>query len=215
MMELNIWELYQKLNQNMTRHGQWPHENRTEILIGAILVQNTNWQNVDYALDNLRPRTHFDPHLLAGIDESQLKELIPPAGFYRNKSKAIIAILHWLAPFDYDYDRVADYYGDDLRKQLLAQRGIGQETADVLLTYIFGVPRMIADNYARRLFTKLGIPNLKTYQDLAKVCQLDDQFSVKDAQNFHILILDFSKEYLRRNNERFDESFLAGDTIKL
>ncbi len=214
-MELSVWELYQKMVKNMGIVGQWPHENRTEILIGAILVQNTNWQNVDYALDNLRPLTHFDPHKLAAIDEDRLQELIRPAGFYRNKSKAIIAVLHWLAPFDYDYDKVAAHYGDQLRKQLLAQRGIGQETADVLLTFIFGVPQMISDNYARRLFTKLGVPNLHKYKDLAKVCHLDNHFTVEDAQIFHGLILEFSKKYLRRNSERFAESFLADDHIML
>lgn len=214
-MKLSVWELYQKMLKNMGPVGQWPHENKTEVLIGAILVQNTNWQNVDYALKNLQPLTHFDPHKLAAIDESRLQDLIRSAGFYRNKSKAIVAVLQWLQAFDYDYSRVAEHYGDHLRKELLAQRGIGEETADVLLTFIFGVPRMISDNYARRLFTKLGIPGLHKYQDLAKICHLDDRFTVEDAQIFHGLILEFSKQYLRRNHERFNESFLADDLVKL
>ncbi|KRL26142.1 base excision DNA repair protein, HhH-GPD family [Limosilactobacillus frumenti DSM 13145] len=214
-MKLSVWELYQKMFNHMGAVGNWPGENKTEILIGAILVQNTNWTNVDYALDNLRPLTHFDPQKLMAIDNQQLQELIRPAGFYRNKSKAIQTILQWLAPFEFNYDQVAAHYGDDLRTELLALRGIGNETADVLLTFVFDMPRMIADNYARRLFSHLGVPDLHRYQDLARVCHLDHHFTAKEAQQFHGLILEFSKKYLRRNNEHFAESFLAGDTVQL
>lgn len=214
IMELTLYQLYQKLLTNMGLVGQWPHENKTEIVVGAILVQNTNWSNVDKALNNLRPITHFDPAQLLQINTPDLQELIRPAGFYRNKEKALRTILTWLQEFDFNYEAITKHYGTDLRKHLLSLRGIGQETADVLLTFVFDQARFISDNYARRLMTHLGIPNLTNYQSLAKQCYLDSHFSVKDAQDFHGLILEFGKRYFR-GHDTFSDSFLAHDKIVL
>lgn len=193
--------------------GQWPAENKSEIVVGAILVQNTNWLNVDKALANLQPLTHFMPAKLLAFDDAELQNLIRPAGFYRNKAKSIQSFFTWLQRFDFNYQQAANYYGGELRKQLLALRGIGNETADVLLTFVFDQPRFISDNYARRLMTHLGIRGLTTYQSLARQCQLDANFTVKDAQNFHGLIIEFGKRYFR-GHDTFSQSFLAGDQIK-
>lgn len=212
-MKLTLYQLYQKLLANMGLVGQWPAENKSEIVVGAILVQNTNWLNVDKALANLRPLTHFMPAKLLAFDDAELQNLIRPAGFYRNKAKSIQSFFTWLQRFDFNYQQAANYYGGELRKQLLALRGIGNETADVLLTFVFDQPRFISDNYARRLMTHLGIHGLTTYQSLARQCQLDANFTVKDAQDFHGLIIEFGKRYFR-GQDTFSQSFLAGDQIK-
>lgn len=213
-MKLTLYQLYQKLLTNLGLVGQWPHENKTEIVVGAILVQNTNWSNVDKALHNLRPITHFDPAQILQTNPINLQDLIRPAGFYRNKEKSLRTVFTWLQEFDFNYATISDHYGPDLRKQLLSLRGIGQETADVLLTFVFDQARFISDNYARRLMTHLGMTNLTTYQSLASQCRLDHRFSVQDAQDFHGLIIEFGKRYFR-GHDTFADSFLAGDIIDL
>lgn len=117
------------------------------------------------------------------------------------------AIFAWLSQYGFDYQRVVAENGDQLRDQLLALHGIGEETAAVLLTFV-------SDKYARTLFTHLGITGLTDYHSLAKRCQLSAYFDLARAQDFHSLIDEFGKQYLR-SPCRFQDSFLAGDRLVL
>lgn len=194
--------------------GWWPAESKEEIIIGAIMIQNTNWRNADRAVANFRQATHFAPTAICQLTTSELQELVRPAGFFHNKSKAVAAVFNWLAREDFDYPRIKAKYGSHLRRQLLALHGIGQETADVLLTYIFAVPTFISDKYARTLFTCLGITGLTDYRSLAKRCQLPATFSPAMSQDFHGLIDEFGKQYLHPV-AGFYQSFLSNDQLIL
>lgn len=214
MMKLTLRQLYDKMHEHMGPSGWWPAESKEEIICGAILIQNTNWQNADRAVANLRASTAFDPDKLHALTISQLQELVRPAGFFHNKSLAIKTVFDWLARFDFDYGQIATTYGAHLRKALLKLHGVGQETADVLRVYIFDQPAFVSDKYARTLVSHLAAGTYKSYQDLARHCQLSADFSVADAQDFHGLIDEFGKQYFR-GKDRFDDSFLATDQLVL
>lgn len=189
--------------------------NKNEIICEAILIQNTSAENAERATGNLRTATAFQGDQLVHLSQEKLQELVRPAGFYKNKSRAIHEFFEWYRQYDYLYSKVIRQYDlITLRKILLQRRGIGNETADVLLTYVFDQPTFISDKYARTLFTHLGIPGLNNYESLANQCQLSTQFSVSDAQEFHGLIDEFGKKYLRRK-DHFQESFLSGDHLVL
>lgn len=211
-MQFTLTTLYQKLLREMGPSGWWPGDSREEIIVGAILIQNTNWQNADRAMTLFREKTAFDPDRLLSLSTAELQALVRPAGFYHNKSRSLVSVFSWLKGWHYDYGQIRHHYGQQLRRQLLALRGVGQETADVFLTYIFDVPTFIADKYARTLFTQLGIQGLTNYQSLAKICQLPDNFTVDMAKDFHGQIDEFGKMYFHPLS-KFQESFWLATSL--
>lgn len=194
--------------------GWWPADSKTEIIIGAIMIQNTNWRNADRAVANFRKQTAFDPQTICALSTEECQALVKPAGFYKNKSKTVANTFTWLKQWYFDYEKIKSDLGPDLRHDLLNIHGIGDETADVLLTYVFDEPTFIADKYARTLFTHLGITGLSNYQSLAQRCQLGNEFDLAMAQDFHGQIDEFGKQYFGRQ-DTFINSFLAGAQLKL
>lgn len=205
---LSIAELYHTLAQEIGPSGWWPADSKLEIILGALLVQNTNWRNVDRSLQNLKAATAFQPEALLALDEQQLTELIRPSGFYHNKAIAIRTVSAWFNQYDWDYAKIAQHFGADLRNELLQLRGVGQETADVFLVFIFDQPAFIADHYARLLFQQLGYDNTQTYAGLQQQIQLPADFTYRDAQEFHGLIDEFGKQFLQHSGD-FSHSQLA------
>ena len=210
---VDLAKLYRILSQHLGPSGWWPADSKREIIIGAILVQNTNWNNAALGLASLKAKTAFEPKNILNLSQSELMEIIKSSGFYKNKSRAILATYEWLNNEGWDYDEIRDRYGDNLRQQLLKIPGIGQETADVFQVYIFDKPVFIADSYTRRLFSKLGCRKTKTYQDLWRQVKLPASFSYQDAQEFHGLIDNFGKQYLRYAGQ-FEKSFLNNKDVK-
>lgn len=208
-MNVTLYQLYQLMYREMGPQGWWPAESKNEIVAGAILVQNTNWQNVDYSLANLRRLTDFDSQKIAALSQEALMAAIRPSGFYQNKSKGLLDIFAWLTSFQNDFDQIKATYGDDLRKELLRHHSIGEETADALLLYVFDEKVFIADTYSQRLFKNLGITTAKNYRSLRKSVSLAD-FSLTEAQEFHGLIVNFGKDFLKgQDTTTFMNSFLA------
>ena len=123
-------------------------------------------------------------------------------------------VFQWLSAHEYDFEQIKQHYGASLRKELLKLHGVGDETADVLLLYVFDVSVFIADNYARKLFTALGQPLFKKYRDLKKRIKNFEQFTLVEAQEFHGLIDEFGKISLK-NEHDFQSSFLADYSLTL
>lgn len=205
---LSITALYHQLAQEVGPSGWWPADSKLEIILGALLVQNTNWRNVARALQNLKVATKFEPQALLALDQPQLATLIHPSGFYRHKALAIHATCTWFNQYHWDYAQIVADYGAGLRHQLLQLPGIGNETADVFLVFIFDQVAFIADHYARVLFQHLGYTQTKTYQGLQQQVQLPATFTYRDAQEFHGLIDEFGKKFLQHPGD-FAKSQLA------
>lgn len=209
---LDLNELYHALADILGPSGWWPADSKFEILVGAILVQNTNWRNVDQSLDNLRATTSFDPQALHALDAEALQNLIRPSGFYRNKSRALKALFTWLAVRDFDLAAIAQTPPAELRRQLLALPGIGEETADAMRLYVFDQPTFIADHYCRRLFGWLG-QDFASYAKLKAHTHEVEAWTLHDAQEFHGLIDNFGKTV--KNEADFKHSALAEARLNL
>ncbi|MFS4465491.1 endonuclease III domain-containing protein [Staphylococcus haemolyticus] len=195
MPTLTTEALYKILLDNMGPQHWWPAKSPEEMMLGAILVQNTNWKNADMALMRLREETQFDPQKILSLPLAELQEIIRSSGFYKNKGKAIHALFQWLNQFNFDYENIAQHYGDNLRRELLKIRGIGSETADVLLVYIFEGIEFIPDSYTRRLYRKLGYANTESYDKFKRHMTLPNHFTNQDANEFHALLDNFGKNY--------------------
>lgn len=213
-MNLSLYQLYQKMEQEIGPTNWWPADSKAEIICGAITIQNTNWRNADKAVANLRAATRFKPAAIRAMQLDELEKLVRPAGFFHNKAKSLQAIFSWLKQWDNDYDQIRDYFNDQLRPSLLKLRGIGPETADVLRLFVFDQACFVADKYARTLFEKMGAGHFENYASLYRACHLSDQFTLHDAQELHALIDEFGKQYLHRPDQ-FSTSFLVGDRLLL
>lgn len=213
-MILNLRQLYQKMMDEMGPTHWWPADSKTQIIIEALMIQNTNSRNAIRASALFRQATAFDPAKIAQLPITDLEKLARPAGFYHNKSRAVQTLFQWLSQDHFDYLQTAKRLGSNLRPSLMKLRGIGDETADVLLTYIFDRPAFISDHYARLLFTELGIKNISNYHSLAQQVTLPSSFSLNDAQEFHGLIDEFGKVAFHPRTA-FKKSFLNGDQLKL
>lgn len=144
----------ERLRRALGEVEPWPGERDLEYVCGAVLVQNTAWTNVERALDALREATAFDARRLLALDDDELRALIRPAGFMRAKSATLRAYVSWsLSPAGRDAEHLDD---GALRDALLALRGIGPETADVIALMVFHRRRFIFDTYGRRLLAQAG-----------------------------------------------------------
>jgi endonuclease-3 related protein len=151
-----LW-CYQALLTAYGPQGWWPGEGPLEVLVGAVLTQNTSWRNVERALDNLRAAGVLSAAGLHGLPQEELERLLRPAGTYRVKAGRLRALLDYLVRA-HGGDPAALSRGDitTLRGELLAVPGIGPETADSILLYAAGLPTFVVDAYTRRLLARLG-----------------------------------------------------------
>lgn len=212
-MITNIEELYEAFSQVMDDKRWWDTDNKWEILLGAVLVQNTNWRNVDYALDNLNEATQFLPEKILVLEKEQLQELIRPSGFNKGKSNTIIGLLTWLEGYHFDLAQVSRKDFVELRKELLAIKGIGEETADALLVYVFDHSTFIADKYAQRMFEKFGFVS-KGYKQLKSKISWPETMDTFKAQNLHGWIIEYGQVYLK-NAELWQSGPLKNFKLKL
>ncbi|PZJ86860.1 endonuclease III domain-containing protein [Staphylococcus aureus] len=190
-------ELYKLLYRHMGPQNWWPADNDIEMMLGAILVQNTRWRNAEIALNQIKEHTHFNPNHILELPIETLQSLIHSSGFYKSKSLTIKTLLTWLARPHFNYQEINERYKAELRKELLSLKGIGSETADVLLVYIFGRIEFIPDSYTRKIYDKLGYENTNSYDQFKKVVTLPNHFTNPDANEFHALLDVFGKHYFR------------------
>ena len=187
--QITVRALYGTLYRQMGPRQWWPARTTVELLCGMVLIQNTNWQNVDRSLTNLNARTNFGLSALLALPEDELMALIRPSGFYKNKSRYLRAVLTNHRDCFHEQTRLAT---PELRQRLRKLPGVGNETADVMLLYVYMRPVFVADSYARRLF-KLLWGREYTYEQLQRAVAPFFDFNVAEAQELHALIDDYEK----------------------
>lgn len=138
-----------------TQHW-WPADSRFEVMVGAVLTQNTAWRNVERAIDNLKTAQALAATAIAGLPHADLAALIRPAGYYNVKARRLQAFCRFLVEAGGE-QALAGRPTDRLRRELLAVHGVGPETADDILLYAFERPVFVIDAYTRRLLGRLGI----------------------------------------------------------
>ncbi len=153
-MTLNA--VYRKLLAHYGPQHWWPGETPFEVMVGAVLTQNTAWVNVERAIANLKANDALDPEAILAAPHGQLAAWLRPAGYFNVKATRLQTYCGWyLAQGGY---RALDALPDPvLRKTVLGVKGVGPETADDILLYAFGRPVFVIDAYTRRLLARLGL----------------------------------------------------------
>lgn len=188
----NVEILYGRLYEAYGPQNWWPAETPFEIAVGAILVQRTAWHNAERALAALRRQNLIEPYALTQTDPAVLRELIRPAGFASAKGQYLQA----LAALFIDgggIERLSSLETPQLREQLLAVRGVGPETADSILLYLFDRPVWVRDAYAQRLLERLsGTRGNKVSQDELVNGWVQTQ-RTQELKELHALIVEHGK----------------------
>lgn len=201
--------VYRLLLDTYGLSGKWEAETKWEIALGAFLVQNTTWHNTQISIKKLAEVTGLDPIVISELTAEELVPLIYSSGFHSSKSRLIFEWFQWMKSYQFDELAILHDYPDkeDLRKRLLQFKGIGNETADVLLLYIFDQAVFVADNYARKLFTGFGLVEAADYMSLKRYVEERTQLSLEEWQDFRGQILNFGKVFLRGKGPHEHELF--------
>ena len=194
----------QKVFELLSRHygpqHWWPGESPLEVMVGAVLVQNTNWKNVERAIEQLREANMMQPERMLALDVAELEELIRPAGYFRVKAKRLRSLMEFFTD-EYggsiDALRAADQ--QTLREQLLAVHGIGFETADAILLYALDKPAMVVDTYTHRVFARHGWVSYETdYHQLQEHLASELPEDTQIYNELHALLVQVGKEHCRK-----------------
>jgi endonuclease-3 related protein len=193
-------EMFDDLMHHFGPQNWWPAETELEMMVGAVLTQNTNWKNVEKALNNLKRGNLLSLHKLRGLSIQEVAEVIRPAGYYNIKAKRLKNLI----------DLVVEHYQADLslflkeetrslREDLLSVKGIGPETADSILLYAARRPVFVVDTYTHRILTRHGMTDEQaSYHELQALFMdhLPDDSAL--FNEFHALLVKTGKEYCRR-----------------
>ena len=148
----------------------WPGETPFEVMVGAMLTQNTAWTNVERAIANLKQADALSCRAILDLEPAGLAGLIRPAGYFNVKAKRLQALcnfLHTRGVADTPEELAGTTPLPRLREDLLAVHGVGEETADSILLYALDLPSFVVDAYTRRIFTRLGLlGGDETYRDI-------------------------------------------------
>ncbi len=206
MMAGMLNEVYERLLAAFGPQQWWPGESPFEVLVGAVLVQNTAWRNAERAIENLREAGVMDPRALYAVPEPELAELIRSAGYFQVKTKRLRNLLKLIVErYDGSLDGMfqADLYS--LRETLLRVSGIGPETADAILLYAGKLPTFVVDTYTHRVLARHGWIGYE-----AEYHEIKDHFEASlpaDAalyNEYHALLVRLGKEFCRKTGPKCD-----------
>jgi endonuclease III related protein len=197
----NLLNAYDRLLTAFGPQRWWPGETPFEIIVGAVLVQNTAWRNVERAIENLRESGVMEPLSLYALPQEELAELIRPAGYYQVKAKRLRNLLRFIVE-DYDgsLDDMFQTSLPTLREQLLSVHGIGPETADAILLYAGGLPTFVVDTYTHRVLARHGWIDYDA--DYHQIKDLFESQLPADAalyNEYHALLVRVGKDYCKRS----------------
>ena len=187
-------KVFNKLLAHYGKQHWWNDPNRITDWISMILIQQTTQQNTEKALANLEGNLSVEA--LHAMELNTLQEYIRPAGFYKQKSTYIKALMEWYVSHGASLQKFEAIPTEELRKELLSIKGVGEETADAMLLYIFERKVFIADQYAIRLLNRLNLSTAQTYKALREECMpLVAEIPLETCQEWHAVIDVHGKAY--------------------
>lgn len=188
--------LYESLFAYYGNLEWWPAKTPYEVIVGAVLTQNTSWTNVEKAMTGFKGE--LSPELVAEMPIEKLKAIIRPAGFFNQKAIYLKAVTAWYEQYGYDVVAVRRKSLKELRAELLMIKGVGPETADSILLYAFELSTFVVDAYTKRLCSRYPVAVGKSYQAVKTHFEEALPKSVEIYNNFHALIVINAKTHCKK-----------------
>ncbi|MCZ6803379.1 MAG: endonuclease III domain-containing protein [Proteobacteria bacterium] len=187
-------EIYRRLYGAYGPQHWWPADSPFEVMVGAILTQNTAWTNVEKAIQNLEQAKLLNTHSIIELTDESLAELIRPSGYFNVKAKRLKNYTNWFIA-EGRFKGLNKLNDRELRQRLLSVNGVGPETADDILLYAFQRPVFVIDAYTRRLLKKLQLINGdESYETLRQYYESSLEPEVALFKEYHALIVRHAKE---------------------
>ena len=191
-------EIYQDMLKAYGSQHWWPSDDAFEMMVGAILTQNTSWQNVEKALENLRNANVLAAETMMTCNQDMLESWVRPAGFFRQKTERLIELCYFYMERE-GVQGMKRWPTRALRSRLLDVHGIGPETADCILLYAVEKPVFVVDAYTKRIFYRLGLlpKDMQDYDDIQSFFHQRLAHTLSVFQEFHALIVAHAKAHCR------------------
>jgi len=192
--------IYRKLYQAYGPRDWWPAETSFEVMVGAILTQNTSWRNVEKAIQKLKGKGVLNPEGIHDLKKTQLASLIKSSGYYRIKADRLKAFVNFLfEEFDGDLKRMGRERLGELREKLLGVKGIGPETADSILLYGLKKSIFVVDAYTKRILSrhKMILENT-AYEEVQKLFMEHLPLDEKLFNEYHALLVHLGKTVCKK-----------------
>ena len=193
-------KIYKALRRHFGHRHWWPGETPFEVIVGAVLTQNTAWRNVEKAIENLKKADVLNLEALHKIPDKELAELIRPAGYFNMKAKRLKNVIEFLrSRYGGDLGKMFKEETEKLREELLAVNGIGEETADSILLYAGNKPVFVVDAYTKRVFERHRyLKGGETYQEIQKIFTELLPRKTGLYNDYHAQIVEAGKDFCRK-----------------
>ncbi|MGH9398281.1 MAG: endonuclease III domain-containing protein [Terriglobia bacterium] len=205
--EGSLTEYYERLMQHFGPQGWWPARTRMEVILGAILTQNTAWQNASLAVKRLRRSGLLKLENLRLASLGEIEACIRQAGFFRQKAATIRRFVECLdSKHQGSLRELFSVHPRELREHLLEIKGMGPETVDAILLYAGRMPFFVADAYTRRILSRHGwlVPGA-AYEAAQELLHQELPRDARTFNEFHALLVETGKRYCRRQAPRCQE----------
>ena len=196
---LKWWPMDQKY------HDKFKSDPGFEVIVGAILTQNTAWSNVEKALENLKSNEMVDCKKISKANIKTLQKMVKPSGFFKQKANRLKNLASYLQNnYDEDLDKFFDRNLKEIRKELLSLNGIGPETADSILLYAGNLPIFVVDAYTKRICKRIPIDVNISYEEIQDYFQTELSKTYKKNEltkiynELHALIVILAKTYCKK-----------------
>lgn len=199
--------MYSAMLDRLGPSNWWPAQESFEVAVGAILTQNTNWNNVEKAIVNLRREALLTPESLRSARTEEVERCVQPSGFFRQKTKKLRNFLDFLEQSDaVRLEDLAPWDTSALRRRLLEVNGIGPETADSILLYALGRPVFVVDAYTARIANRHGlVPEDVSYPELQDLFMSHLPHQAALFNEYHALLVRVGKQWCRKRAPRCAE----------
>ncbi len=195
-----LFAIYNRLYKEFGPRHWWPADTPFEVMVGAVLTQNTAWSNVEKAIKNLKDKRLLKFSSLASLKRQELARLVRPAGYYNVKAKRLKNLLNFLKKeFDSSLKKFFSLSTEGLRSSLLGVNGIGPETADSIILYAAKRPIFVVDAYTKRILLRHKIVKSKaSYHDIQSIFMSNLPMRTPLFKEYHALIVQLGKVYCRK-----------------
>lgn len=200
----HLLNIYKRLLAHYGGQSWWPAETPFEVMVGAILTQNTSWQGVEKAIENLKQVKLLAADAIVNSNRDTLAEQLKPSGYFNIKAQRLINYCHWYIEQN-GLEGLQLLETKALRRRLLSVNGVGPETADDILLYAFNRPVFVIDAYTRRIFSRLGnIEGSEGYETLRALFEDELNMEVSGRElvtlfnEYHALIVIHAKNHCRK-----------------